>query len=128
MLEVACDRAQAVVLNQAFFSLDSDKFKRFTAMLNAPPGPNLERLLAVDVPWGAVPEQACVSATCSVLPARTEAVAVPQDAGLRALWVHASHNRGRQFYEQYGFQVSLQHPMALMLRLSADQAGRRGQL
>ena len=56
MLEAACDCAQAVVLDQDFFSLDSDKFKRFTAMLNAPPGPNLERLLAVDVPWGAVPE------------------------------------------------------------------------
>ena len=54
MLEAACDRAQAVVLDQVFFSLDADKFKQFTAMLDAPPGPNpgLERLMAVKAPWG----------------------------------------------------------------------------
>jgi len=53
-----CDRAQAVVLDQVFFSLDSDKFKKFTAMLDAPPGPNtgLERLLAVKAPWRTVAE------------------------------------------------------------------------
>ena len=53
MLEAACDRAQAVVLDQVFFSLDANKFKRFTAMLDAPPGPNpgLERLMAVKTPW-----------------------------------------------------------------------------
>jgi len=41
------------VLDQVFFSLDSDKFKKFTAMLDALPGPNagLERLLAIKVPW-----------------------------------------------------------------------------
>ena len=53
MLEAACDRAQAVVLDQVFFSLDTDKFKQFTAMLDAPPSPNpgLERLMAVKAPW-----------------------------------------------------------------------------
>ncbi len=53
MLEAACERAQAVVLDQVFFSLDADKFRQFTAMLDAPPGPNpgLERLLAVKAPW-----------------------------------------------------------------------------
>lgn len=53
MLEAACDRAQAVILDQVFFSLDADKFKQFTAMLDAPPGPNpgLERLMAVKTPW-----------------------------------------------------------------------------
>lgn len=53
MLEAACARAQSVVLDQVFFSLDSDKFKQFTAMLDAPPGPNpgLERLMAVKTPW-----------------------------------------------------------------------------
>lgn len=53
ILEVACDRAQSVVLDQVFFSLDADKFKQFTAMLDAPPGPNpgLERLMAVRPPW-----------------------------------------------------------------------------
>lgn len=53
MLEAACERAQAVVLDQVFFSLDADKFKHFTAMLDAPPDPNpgLERLMAVKAPW-----------------------------------------------------------------------------
>lgn len=53
MLEAACERAQAVVLDQVFFSLDADKFKQFTALLDAPPEPNpgLERLMAVKAPW-----------------------------------------------------------------------------
>ena len=53
MLEAACDKAQAVVLGQVFFSLDADKFKQFTEMLDAPPAPNpgLERLMAVKAPW-----------------------------------------------------------------------------
>ena len=53
MLEAARDRAQSVVLDQVFFSLDADRFKRFTAMLDTPPGPNpgLERLMAVKPPW-----------------------------------------------------------------------------
>ena len=55
MLEAACARAQAVVLDQAFFNLDAAKFKQFTALLDAPAGPNpgLERLMAVKAPWGA---------------------------------------------------------------------------
>lgn len=53
MLEAACERAQAVVLDQVFFSMDADKFKQFTALLDAPPShnPGLERLLAVAAPW-----------------------------------------------------------------------------
>jgi hypothetical protein len=46
-------------------------------------------------------------------------VAVSQNAGVRALLVHALHERTRQFYEHYGFQPSPTHPMTLMLRLSA---------
>lgn len=45
------------------------------------------------------------------------AVAVSQNAGVRALLVHALHERARQFYEHYGFQASPLHPMTLMLRL-----------
>lgn len=58
MLEAACDRAQAVVLDQVFFSLDAERFKRFTEMLDAPLGPNpgLERLLAIKAPWGPIRE------------------------------------------------------------------------
>lgn len=53
MLEAACERAQAVVLDQVFFSLDADRFQQFTALLDAPPAPNpgLERLMAVTAPW-----------------------------------------------------------------------------
>ncbi|GHU30002.1 hypothetical protein FACS189497_09040 [Betaproteobacteria bacterium] len=53
MLEAACERAQTVVLDQVFFSLDADKFKQFTALLDAPPAPNpgLERLMVVPPPW-----------------------------------------------------------------------------
>ncbi|CAM5439555.1 hypothetical protein TMEC54S_03216 [Thauera mechernichensis] len=50
------------------------------------------------------------------------AVAVSQNAGVRALLVHALHDRAKQFYEHYGFQESPQHPMTLMLRLNATKA------
>ena len=45
------------------------------------------------------------------------AVAVSHNAGVRALLVHAIHERAKLFYEYYGFQVSPAHPMTLMLRL-----------
>jgi predicted N-acetyltransferase YhbS len=48
------------------------------------------------------------------------AVAVSQNAGVRALLVHALHDRARQFYAHYGFQVSPAHPLTLMLRLNAS--------
>lgn len=53
MLEAACERAQAVVLDQVFFSLEADKLRQFTALLDAPPQPNpgLERLMALKAPW-----------------------------------------------------------------------------
>ena len=53
MLEAACDRAQAVLLDRVFFHLDADRFRRFTALLDAAPAPNpgLDRLRAVKAPW-----------------------------------------------------------------------------
>ncbi|GHU11410.1 N-acetyltransferase [Betaproteobacteria bacterium] len=45
------------------------------------------------------------------------AVAVSQNAGVRALLVHALNEQAQQFYRHYGFQESPQHPMTLMLRL-----------
>ena len=45
------------------------------------------------------------------------AVTVSQDAGVRALLLHALHHRARQFYEHHGFQASTLHPLTLMLRL-----------
>jgi len=53
MLEAACERAQSVLLDQVFFSLDAEKFGQFAAMLDAPVLPNagLERLMAIQAPW-----------------------------------------------------------------------------
>lgn len=53
MLEAACEKAQEVVLDQVFFSMDADKFKHFNAVLDATPShnPGLERLMAVAAPW-----------------------------------------------------------------------------
>lgn len=50
------------------------------------------------------------------------AVTVSQNAGVRALLVHALHDRAKQFYEHYGFQESPQHPMLLMMRLNTVKA------
>jgi GNAT superfamily N-acetyltransferase len=47
--------------------------------------------------------------------ARVQSVA--ENAGVRALLVHALNERARQFYEHYGFRVSQVHPMILMLPL-----------
>ncbi len=47
------------------------------------------------------------------------ALTVSQNAGVRALLVHALHDRAKQFYEHYGFQPSPLHPMTLMLRLTS---------
>lgn len=44
-------------------------------------------------------------------------VRVSQDTGVRALLVHALHDRARQFYEHYGFKASPAHATTLMLRL-----------
>lgn len=53
MLEVACERAQAVLLDQVFSNLDTDQFQQFTALLDAPPAsnPGFERLVAVKPLW-----------------------------------------------------------------------------
>jgi GNAT superfamily N-acetyltransferase len=50
------------------------------------------------------------------------AVAVSHNAGVRALLVHALHEKAKQFYKHYGFQSSPTHPMTLMLRLSGVKA------
>ena len=47
------------------------------------------------------------------------AIAVAHNAGVRALLVHALHERARHFYEHYGFQSSPVDPMVLALRLPA---------
>lgn len=47
----------------------------------------------------------------------SRAVNVAQNAGVRALVVHALHEPAKQFYIRYGFQASSLDPMVLMLRL-----------
>jgi GNAT superfamily N-acetyltransferase len=49
-------------------------------------------------------------------------VGVSRNVGVRALVVHALHDRAKQFYEHYGFQESPLHPMTLMLRLNTVKA------
>jgi len=53
MLEAACNRAEDVLLDQTFFTLEADAFARFQAMLDAPPEPNerLRRFLSEKSPW-----------------------------------------------------------------------------
>ena len=45
------------------------------------------------------------------------AVTVSQNAGVRAVLVHAIDDRAKQFYEHYGFQASPLDPYTLILRL-----------
>ncbi len=45
------------------------------------------------------------------------AISVAADAGVRALLVHALSEQAKRFYEHYGFQASMLHPMTLMMRL-----------
>lgn len=47
----------------------------------------------------------------------TRSMAVSENAGVRALLVHALHDRARDFYLKYGFGSSPTDPMTLMLRL-----------
>lgn len=53
MLEVACERAQAILLDQVFFQLDNEKLQQFNLLLDAPANsnPGLERLMSIETPW-----------------------------------------------------------------------------
>jgi len=55
MLEAACEKAQGVMLDQVFFTLDAKRFQDFCELLDAPlnANPGLERLLATISPWEA---------------------------------------------------------------------------
>jgi uncharacterized protein (DUF1778 family) len=54
MLDSACKEAQAVLLDQRYFTLPAEDFRRFEAMLDRPPADNarLRRLLKTRAPWG----------------------------------------------------------------------------
>jgi hypothetical protein len=47
---------------------------------------------------------------------------VSQNAGVRALLVHALNERAQQFYAHYGFRSSPVNPMTLKLVLSSGRA------
>ncbi|GEM_PF-654375 len=53
MLEASCEKAQGVMLDQVYFALEGNDFKRFAQLLDAPIKPNaaLEKLLATPAPW-----------------------------------------------------------------------------
>ena len=53
MLDTACREAESVLLDQRYFSLSEDDFKKFVAMLDRPPkdNPRLRRLLQSKAPW-----------------------------------------------------------------------------
>ena len=53
MLEAACEKAQAIVLDRTLFALDETAFARFNALLDAPieASPALDRLLARRPQW-----------------------------------------------------------------------------
>ncbi len=48
----------------------------------------------------------------------SRAISVSENAGVRALLVHALHEKAKAFYRHYGFEESPIDPMTLMLRLS----------
>lgn len=53
MLDVACRAAESILLDQRYFNLDKEQFRRFTVLLDAPPksNPRLTRLLRTKAPW-----------------------------------------------------------------------------
>lgn len=53
MLEAACNHAQDVLLDQAFFTVDTGAFKKFQMLLDKPlPATDkLRRLLKTKAPW-----------------------------------------------------------------------------
>jgi uncharacterized protein (DUF1778 family) len=53
VLEAACDKAQAVLLERVLFELKTARFRQLVKLLDAPPerNPGLERLMAIEPPW-----------------------------------------------------------------------------
>jgi uncharacterized protein (DUF1778 family) len=53
MLETACREAEDVLLDQRWFTLDPEAFRKFQALLDSPPekNPNLRKLMATKAPW-----------------------------------------------------------------------------
>ena len=60
MLETVGGKAKSAPIDQVFFNLDAERFKEFSALLDAPASANagLERLMAVKTPWRDGPPKA----------------------------------------------------------------------
>ncbi len=57
MLEAACRQAEDVLLDQAYFALDTKSFAAFQALVDKPPAPSdrLRRTLKARAPWETAP-------------------------------------------------------------------------
>jgi uncharacterized protein (DUF1778 family) len=53
ILDSACEKAKAVILDQTFFGLDADQYDQFLAILDEPTNNNeaLSNLLKLKAPW-----------------------------------------------------------------------------
>ncbi|WP_174891370.1 DUF1778 domain-containing protein [Candidatus Hamiltonella defensa] len=53
MLEVACERAKSIMLDQVFFRLDKNRFRLFKKLIDEAQSENqsLEKLMLVKAPW-----------------------------------------------------------------------------
>ena len=53
ILEAACEKAQAIMLDQILFDLDKASYREFVNVLDAAPSRNagLGRLMAIERPW-----------------------------------------------------------------------------
>ena len=51
---------------------------------------------------------------------------IAEHAGVRAMLVHALHERAQRFYEHYGFESSPLQPLVMMLRLEREAASAQG--
>jgi uncharacterized protein (DUF1778 family) len=53
ILDSACEKAKAVILDQTFFGLDADQYDQFLAILDEPTTSNeaLSNLLKLKAPW-----------------------------------------------------------------------------
>ncbi|KRG82973.1 GCN5 family acetyltransferase [Stenotrophomonas daejeonensis] len=48
-------------------------------------------------------------------------IGISEQAGVRAMLVHALHERAQRFYEHFGFESSPLQPLVLMLRLGGER-------
>jgi len=53
-------------------------------------------------------------------------IAIAQNTGVRALLVHALHDRAKRFYQHYGFQESPQQPLTLLLSVNNKPTAKPG--